>query len=92
MIDEDFVRSEDNKLIDKDVKLTDRPIKVYFSWLKKHRIETIFDNDIFSYIMEIYHRMYPSADFSRAILKSGIALRDRIYKVNIPIIFGNIPI
>ncbi|HFC8536438.1 TPA: hypothetical protein ACFP4Y_000780 [Neisseria bacilliformis] len=93
MIDEDFVRSEDNKLIDKDVELTGRPIEVYFAWLKKNKIETIFlDNNIFSSVMKIYHRMYPSTDFSHAMLKSGIAIRDRIYKVNIPIIFGNISI
>jgi hypothetical protein len=51
--------------------------------------ESLFDKRIWSPLMDIYRRLYPSGDFSMpALLVGGVALRDLMYPVHVHVGYG----
>jgi hypothetical protein len=49
----------------------------------------LFDKRLWDPLIESYRKLYPSGDFSMpAMLSGGVAIRDQIYPVRIPLAFG----
>lgn len=90
IINEKFVREIDEKLIAEDVKLHARPFHVVIEWMKNKKIEgDILDETLWGPLMAIYRRLYPTGDFSMpSLLTGGVALRDIMYPVKIPVGYG----
>lgn len=53
----------------------------------------VFDKRIWEPLMESYRRLYPSGDFSiPAMLSGGVAIRDQMYPVRVPLGYGTFSI
>jgi hypothetical protein len=94
IIDDAFVRERDEKLIAEDVKLHARPFHVAMAWMQEKKISgDIFDKSIWTPLMEAFKRLYPTGDFSMpALIVGGVALRDLMYAVRIPVGYGSFSI
>lgn len=90
MINEEFIRKVDDKLMADDVKLHARPFRVAIAWMREKNIAgDVFDKSIWNPMMDIYKRLYPNGDFSMpALLVGGVALRDIMYPVRVNVGFG----
>ncbi|WP_205418156.1 hypothetical protein [Pseudomonas coronafaciens] len=86
-IDKEFVRQCDDELITQGLKLHQRPFHVAMAWMKANGISgDMFDKAMWGPLMASYHSLYPSGDFLMpAMLKGGVALRDQMYAVRIPV-------
>ncbi|MFK7698483.1 hypothetical protein [Pseudomonas caspiana] len=89
-IDKEFIRATDNKLIDEDVYLHQRPFRIVVEWMTQHGLEGDFlDERIWVPLMEDYRKLYPTGDFSiPALLQAGVAIRDRVYSVRVNVGYG----
>lgn len=89
-INEAFVVETDDALIADDVKLHQRPFHVAMAWMRTQGIGgDILDDAIWTPLMEIYRKLYPSGDFRMpALLEGGVALRDRMFRVRINVGYG----
>ncbi|MEW9902679.1 HEPN domain-containing protein [Pseudomonas putida] len=89
-INEAFIRTMDDKLIDEDVYLHQRPFRIVAEWMTQHGLEGDFlDERIWGPLMEDYRKLYPTGDFSiPALLKAGVAMRDRFYPVRVNVGLG----
>lgn len=93
-IEKEFVRNCDDELIAKDFKLYQRPLHVAIEWIKAQNLScNVFDEATWRPLMDIYRDLYPSGDFSMpAMFEGGVALRDQMYPVEIPLGFGKFSI
>lgn len=93
-IDENFILANDADLLAQDLKLHQRPFHVVMRWMKvKGHSGDVFDKRIWEPLMESYRKLYPSGDFSiPPMLSGGIAIRDQMYPVRIPLGYGTVSI
>lgn len=91
IIDEEFVRKLDDKLIIDDIELHARPYCVVYEWMNNNNLDLNnqkFDSILMS-VRNIYTSLYPSGDFSLPpLLSAGVAIRDHFYPVKINLAFG----
>ncbi|GBQ40282.1 hypothetical protein GOB83_11920 [Acetobacter fabarum] len=89
-IDKEFVRNCDDELVAKGLKLHQRPLHVAIEWMKAQNLScNVFDDAIWKPLMDIYRDLYPSGNFSMPVMfEGGVALRDQMYRVEIPLGFG----
>lgn len=98
VIDTDFVLTSDKKLILEGVTLFKRPFYVAQEWAKENNLhvdllDPYFFESIVAPIQKIYNSLYPKGDFSfPPILSGGVAIRDNIYSVRIPLGYGEFSI
>lgn len=90
IIDEEFVRKIDDKLIGDGVLLHARILRVAVEWMKENKIKgNPLDDNIITSIELIYKSLYPSGNFSfPPLISAGVAVRDRMYPVNINLVYG----
>lgn len=93
-IDKNFIRVMDDKLIDEDLHLHQRPFRIVAEWMTLHGLEGDFlDERIWEPLMEDYRKLYPTGDFSMpGLLQAGVAIRDRVYPVSINVGYGTFSI
>jgi|GEM_PF-2890123 len=89
-IDEQFVVRTDAELVARGVNLHARPFQVAIAWMKEQNIAgDVLDERLWGPLMDVYRQIYPSGDFSMpALITAGVAIRDQMYTVKIPIGFG----
>lgn len=94
VIPEDFIRNIDNRLIDEDVGLHQRPFVIVMEWMDQNNISGNFlDERIWVPLMASYKKLYPTGDFSVPALSSaGVAIRDKMYPVHVGIGFGTVEV
>ncbi|WP_226503505.1 HEPN domain-containing protein [Pseudomonas sp. MWU16-30317] len=94
VITEKFLRKADNRLIDEDVALHQRPFHVMADWMDEQGIAGDFlDEGRWKPLMAAYKKLYPTGDFSMpGLLSAGVAIRDRMYPVHVGIGFGTVSI
>lgn len=94
VIGTDFVLTSDKKLILEGVLLFRRPFYVALEWAKENNLPVnLLDPDFFELIVapvqKIYNSLYPNGNFSfPPILSGGVAIRDNIYSVRVPLLYG----
>jgi len=93
-IDEAFILATDAEFLAKDLKLHQRPFHVVVRWMQmKGYSGDIFDKRIWDPLMESYRKLYPKGSFSiPPILFGGVAIRDQMYSVRIPLGYGTVNI
>lgn len=93
-IDDAFILATDTELLAEHLKLHQRPFHVVLRWMKANgHSGDIFDKRIWEPLMESYRKLYPSGDFSiPPMLSGGVAIRDQMYPVRIPVGFGTFSI
>lgn len=93
-IDEHFILATDAELLAQDLKLHQRPFHVVMRWMKVNgHSGDVFDKRIWGPLMETYRRLYPSGDFSiPPMLSGGVAIRDQMYSVRVPLGYGTVSI
>lgn len=93
-IKEDFISRHNERLAQEDISLYQRPIYISIEWLKENNIQSdILNEDIINPIMTYLKRLYPMGDFAfPRVIIGGLAISDNYYKVQIPIIYGEINI
>ena len=89
-IDEEFIIAADTALVAKDVKLHQRPFHVVVQWMNERGYSgDVFDRRVWDPLMESYRKLYPSGSFSiPAMLHGGVAIRDQMYTVRVPLGYG----
>lgn len=89
-IDEKFVLEHDERLIAEDAKLHQRPFHVALAWMRENGVSApLFDPAIWTPLMDIYRKLYPTGDFNMPnLFEGGVAIRDRMYKVKVYVGFG----
>lgn len=96
IINEDFIRSEDERLIKEDIPLHARPFQIAMAWMKTHGISgNIMDPTIWIPLKGIFDRLYHSKKQSINIpplLIGGVAFLDQFYLVNVPLGYGTFAI
>jgi hypothetical protein len=93
-IDKEFIRAMDDKLINEDFHLHQRPFRIVAEWMTRHGLEGDFlDGRIWAPLMEDYRKLYPTGDFSMpGLLQAGVAIRDRVYPVRVSVGYGTVSI
>lgn len=93
-IDEKFILGMDDRLITEDVKLHARPFHVVTAWMTEKGIAgDVLDTRIWDPLMSFYRRLYPNESFSiPPLLIGGVGLRDRMYSVQVDLIYGEIAV
>jgi hypothetical protein len=93
-IDDAFVRKMDAELITQGVPLHARPFQVAISYMQSVGLSGDFLSDaLWTPLMEIYHRSYPSGDFSiPAVLIGGVGFRDQFYTARVSVGYGRFSI
>ncbi|MCK0544520.1 HEPN domain-containing protein [Pseudomonas syringae pv. aptata] len=94
VITEEFLRKVDDRLIDEDVDLHQRPFHVMADWMDEQGVAGDFlDEGRWKPLMAAYKKLYPTGDFSMpGLLSAGVAIRDRMYPVHVEIGFGTVSI
>lgn len=96
IVDREFVQKIDWILAEQNVPLSVRPSKVAMQWQEATgMIVDLFhpvQNEIYDSVIEIYKQLYPNDNSFIGVLFGGIAINDRMYQVNIPILYGQVPI
>ncbi|WP_122740060.1 hypothetical protein [Pseudomonas viridiflava] len=94
VITEEFLRKVDNRLIDEDVALHQRPFSVMAEWMDEQGISGDFlDERRWKPLMAAYKKLHPTGDFSMpGLLSAGVAIRDRMYPVHVGIGIGTVSI
>ncbi len=96
IIDIEFVIALDKKLIQEGVPLYKRPFYVAQEWAKTNNfhvdlLDPYFFESIVAPAQKIYDNLYLKGNFSfPPILSGGVAIRDIIYSVKVPLAYGKI--
>lgn len=94
LIDEAFILATDTELVAEGLKLHQRPFHVVMRWMTlKCYSGDVFDPRIWEPLMESYRKLYPSGGFSiPPMLSGGVAIRDQMYLVRVPLGYGTVGI
>ena len=95
-IDEHFIRTEDERLIEEGIPLHARPLRIAMAWMKTHGLSgNLMDPTIWIPLKAIFERIYPSKKQSinlPPLLKGGVAFLDQFYLINVSLVYGTFPI
>jgi hypothetical protein len=92
IIDRTFIEKIDHELIEQDIPLYARPLRVAVAWMKEKRIYCdICAPELMEPLMKTYKQIYPTGDFSMPnLLVGGVGFRDRMYFARVYVAFGTI--
>jgi hypothetical protein len=90
----EYIIQKDTELMEAGVALHARAFLVNFHWMRDNEINgDIFADGRMQFIQEIYDELYPKGTTTMPpIFTGGAAIRDNIYLVEVPLIFGSVPI
>lgn len=96
LIHEEFVQKIDWQLAEQGFPLSSRPLEVAIRWQEDNGMLVDLyhpiNSEIYDLVIEIYKKLYPNDHTSIGILSGGVVIQDRMYQVNLPIIYGQVPI